>query len=488
MFAPASLSRRTIRAPFGPEPLESRRLLAGYALAEYFPTKAGYTWNYVGTQGGQATTVARTVVADTTAGATLRIDDAASAVGVTASTHTYYRLDADGLWMVRQDNSADVAGDTRITFGQPLKVLSASMRKDQVISWNNVPVSAVVHSQDFGTVSGSGTDTGSARVFGVARVDLPDGTYIPAALKVVIDHTETYTGRVGGQTGTVTAHLIETAFLAPGIGMVKSSARVSGTIKLGGETENVSISSDFLIDSSPLLPSFQTQQLGDGTLKVTGTAGRDTLRVIASSGKVRVSNGARASDLTPPFARIEVYAKDGNDQVTVDYGAVPTYVDAGIGNDLVYTGLGKDTLTGGAGKDTLYAGDGDDRVNGNGTNDQLFGQAGADRIYGGDHNDLLDGGGGVDRLWGDAGNDTIVGGGSNDKLDGGAGDDSILGGAGNDLLTCGGGRDSLFGNDGDDTLYAHDSAADLLDGGAGNDACQKDAGESGVVGIEQILP
>jgi hypothetical protein len=93
----------------------------------------------------------------------------------------------DGLWMVRQDNSADVAGDTRITFGQPLKVLSASMRKDQVVSRNGVPVSAVVHTEDFSTISGSGTDTGSARAFGVARVDLPDGTHIPAAVKVGIE-------------------------------------------------------------------------------------------------------------------------------------------------------------------------------------------------------------------------------------------------------------------------------------------------------------
>jgi Ca2+-binding RTX toxin-like protein len=233
-----------------------------------------------------------------------------------------------------------------------------------------------------------------------------------------------------------------------------SSPALGGTVSL----TNVFIGSQNV--KRDFLPqAVQFAQLNNDVLTVSGTSGNDITGITKSGNTLRVRrNGVLETFDASAVARIEIYGAEGNDIIDFSGTGIPTYVDAGPGNDSITGGVGSDTITGGAGKDTIYGGDGADRLNGNGTADKLYGQAGDDRLYGGEANDLMDGGGGVDRLFGGNGDDTLLGGGSNDKL---------------------------YGEAGNDVLYGQ-TQNDLLDGGDGTDTAHKDAGDS-LTSIESVL-
>ena len=191
-------------------------------------------------------------------------------------------------------------------------------------------------------------------------------------------------------------------------------------------------------DFTPATASFAT--VSGGVLTITGTAASDAFTVTYASNLFTVNrNGTSVNVSASGVTSIVVTGGDGDDVIVLDASVLlPSYIDAGVGNDKIVGGAGKDTLTGGAGKDTLFGGLGDDRLNGNGGHDRAFGEAGKDRLYGGDGNDQLDGGSSTDRIWGDAGNDI------------------------------------LYGQGGNDYFYSRDTLLDTLYGGAGSDSAQFD--------------
>jgi RTX calcium-binding nonapeptide repeat (4 copies)/Bacterial pre-peptidase C-terminal domain len=198
-------------------------------------------------------------------------------------------------------------------------------------------------------------------------------------------------------------------------------------------------------------------ELSGGILSITGTSKADAITVEQIGSNLQAERNTE-NPLSFPIAgvsRIEIAGGAGNDVINFLSIAVPTYVNAGTGNDQVVGGSGNDTLTGGAGKDTLYGGFGDDRINGDGSADQLFGEAGNDRLYGGAGDDSLNGGAGVDRLFGGA---------TGDVNETGTGEDTLVGNSGND---------KLYGQDGND-LFVGGAGADLINGGVGYDIAVKD--------------
>ncbi len=216
-----------------------------------------------------------------------------------------------------------------------------------------------------------------------------------------------------------------------------SSAALGGTVSLPSVTIGAQ---NVMRDFTPSMVQFA--HLANNVLTISGTSGNDVTGVTKSGSTLRVRrNGVLETFDATQVKSMFIYGVDGNDVIDFSGVNIPTYVDAGTGNDLVTGGGGSDTITGGAGKDSLYGGDGNDLLNGSGTADHLYGQGGDDRLYGGDANDYLDGGGGVDRLFGGAGNDTLLGGSSNDKLYGEAGNDSLDGQGQSDLLDGGDGTD-----------------------------------------------
>ncbi len=193
-----------------------------------------------------------------------------------------------------------------------------------------------------------------------------------------------------------------------------------------------------------------------GTLKVYGSAGRDTIALSSVTGKTRVTFNKVSQDFSS-VKHIYVYGLGGDDLISVDHGVMGTYIDGGDADDKITGGDGNDTILGGAGLDILRGGTG---------NDSLTGGAGTDRLEGGAGNNTLLGGTGNDLLWGDAGNDKLYGNDGNDTLHGGDGNDTLDGGAGND---------AIYGEAGNDTLYARDVVKDTVDGGTGNDRARLDA-------------
>jgi cyclophilin family peptidyl-prolyl cis-trans isomerase len=194
-----------------------------------------------------------------------------------------------------------------------------------------------------------------------------------------------------------------------------------------------------------------------GILAINGTGGNDTIIVGEKSGLFQVTlNGVMRNYSTGGISRVQVFAMNGNDTVTIGSGVPATHIDGGGGNDVLNGGDGNDTLTGGAGKNLLNGNNGDDRINGSGGVDVIHGGAGNDRLYGNGGDDFLDGGAGVDHLFGGDGNDQLYGEGSNDKMFGEGGNDKLVGGTGADSEDGGTGSDQGE-QDGSDILTSIES-------------------------------
>ncbi len=115
----------------------------------------------------------------------------------------------------------------------------------------------------------------------------------------------------------------------------------------------------------------------DGTLRISGTAGNDTIVAERVGEAMRVTINGASTDYDPSaLFRIEVRALAGNDSVDILDG-----VTAG----LLYGGDGNDTLIGSDHADLLDGGPGADRLEGRHGNDRFVAKDGqADRLIGGD--------------------------------------------------------------------------------------------------------
>lgn len=128
-----------------------------------------------------------------------------------------------------------------------------------------------------------------------------------------------------------------------------------------------------------------TAYAGGTMLKITGTAGNDTITVTQSGSAYTLRTAAGfARTVRGNFTAIELKGGRGNDRVTVSEAiTTPVFVYGEDGNDTIHSGSGDDRLYGGAGTNWLYGHAGRDTLNtlgGNG-NDGLLGGAGADFFW-----------------------------------------------------------------------------------------------------------
>jgi uncharacterized delta-60 repeat protein len=173
-----------------------------------------------------------------------------------------------------------------------------------------------------------------------------------------------------------------------------------------------------------------TDQTGSASLNgskllVRGSNRDDVITVspdIASGTVVVNVNGAVQTFPGAAIQRVQIGAKDGDDNVT-----------SSVGGDVI---------------STLRGGNGDDDM----------------RLLGDAHG----------RLEGDDDDDLLVGGDRGDRIRGGDGDDLLYGGDGDDDITGDDGFDQLFGEAGDDDLKADDGFHDDVDGGSDDDEARID--------------
>lgn len=244
-------------------------------------------------------------------------------------------------------------------------------------------------------------------------------------------------------------------------------------------------------------------------LTVVGTEAADTItaRMVGSTLRV-VDNGAVRTFASAAVARLAIYARGGNDTVTLDPSvAKPAYIDTGLGGTIGADGHPHgDRVRGGSGADAIHVRSYYADAHGGAGNDFLqvyqgyngaFGDAGDDRIvaFSGGSGTRYGGGAGTDSIEypGDvygmiiqngtsggyyedpAGGHVLAGGEGLDSLAGfenlagGPGPDDVYGTAGNNVLRGGGGNDTLYGRAGDDTFYSGTTGTAYCYGEAGND-------------------
>ena len=171
-----------------------------------------------------------------------------------------------------------------------------------------------------------------------------------------------------------------------------------------------------------LAPGGAWAESGDGDMRITGTAGDDTLFLGAG---IKIVNTGDGNDL--------VIAKSSStDPVDIDGGAGGDIMGGGRGNDTFHVDNSQDMVTDPGGRDLVISaldfqlpkglekltltgmaevGIGNRQANtirGNGLANSLDGDAGNDVLKGGGGNDALYGGVGSDKLTGDAGADRFV--------------------------------------------------------------------------------
>lgn len=233
---------------------------------------------------------------------------------------------------------------------------------------------------------------------------------------------------------------------------------------------------------------------GHGTLTVTGTAGADTVRLVANADnadRFRVE-GQQGVVLfqgsSSAIKHVVVDLKDGDDLFELSSGAQDVYygkvfdVRLGSGKNVARILLDNTTfrsigdgdwtinLTGGGYQDDVTANLGRRASGYTYLNARL--DEGADVFTGAITGNTDDGRTKI-TVDGGYGADTITGSAAADVLNGGGGNDIIHGGAGNDRLNGGAEKDELYGEAGNDYLDGGedgvDADEDLLSGGSGVD-------------------
>jgi hypothetical protein len=197
------------------------------------------------------------------------------------------------------------------------------------------------------------------------------------------------------------------------------TATVTVVLRDTGGTANggvdTSAARTFTITVSPNgLPTTSGARMVGSELVITGAGTNDTVSVSPQGAKVKVTGNLNGSNVNQTFngvTRVRVDTKGGNDSITFASNlTIPTWTDAGAGNDTVTAGNGADEIYLGDGDDTADAGGGNDFVAGGAGEDLIDGDTGNDDLYGGGDNDFVIGGPGVDDLFGQGGNDILVGG------------------------------------------------------------------------------
>ncbi|MCI0638442.1 MAG: C2 family cysteine protease [Gemmataceae bacterium] len=146
--------------------------------------------------------------------------------------------------------------------------------------------------------------------------------------------------------------------------------------------------------------SLSATLFANGVLRVLGTDNADIIRVTQNSSNqiavqgvsINVNGALQASVSAAAVASVEVYARAGNDNVSVETLDKLAKIWGEAGNDMLIGGKSHDYLYGGNGDDTLYGRNGADKLYGEAGNDKLFGEYGADFLSGGPGRDQFTGG------------------------------------------------------------------------------------------------
>src|SRR5688572_1199172 len=239
------------------ESLEPRRLLAStagtVAIADYHPMTAGITAHSSGLEDGVATEETTTTALDSVGGQPVtRFTTVEKSGSTTSTSHEYTSLTRDGLRLHGIDGRQ--GGErVRLVFETPLRFLASRVRPGDLITFTDHPLSAVMDT-DAGRFETDATMTGSSRVEGFERVNLPDGRFLPAALKVTLDFTVDMVISRNDITVSAKLRVIDSTWLGRGIGEVADKGTSTSIIATDESRETSTSTRQSTLDQSSLLP------------------------------------------------------------------------------------------------------------------------------------------------------------------------------------------------------------------------------------------
>jgi hypothetical protein len=325
---PRAVNVRTARHRHGSaiEILESRKLFSSYVTADYFPLAPGASRSYSGTYNdsgglqGSATDL-KTSAADAIGGTSVtRIDDTVS-VGASGSgsESRYYAYGSGGLEFYGQSTP-----QATVTFSHPLLLMHTISHDGDVISWSNVGLKA--NASGAGTsASGTGTDSGSSTVIGEENVATVNGQTI-TAVEVVLDHTESYSLSISGQTASEKAHIIEKFWLLAGFGIVQFSGNVSLTASdSAGDQASETLAESFTSNSVPASLKIHVTNVAANVLSgdVTPSSGLAPLKTTATvTDPLHLWLGLSAVDLGSATSKLASAAVNP-DNIFASLGVIP---------------------------------------------------------------------------------------------------------------------------------------------------------------------
>jgi len=290
-------------------------------------------------------------------------------------------------------DASELSGLSVVIRKDGAEIYSTTATADAVGSFNfdsyglgsfTMDVAATDSDSDWTGDTSSATATRSVLVTNAAPVAQQDMVSVPEDGAVTFnpldDHgsgpdidsdgdTLTVIGVTQPQKGTAVLNSDGTITYTPGVGCNCSQDTFSYTIDDGyGGTaiSTITITIDQYTGAMPV---------SGGVLRVGGAVGDDIITV--SDGNLIV-NGTPHS--LAGVTEVRIWGRAGHDQIDLVGLAIPSFVDAGAGNDIVsggnaedviFGGMGDDTITGGAGNDFLIGGEGKDRIVGSAGHDIL---------------------------------------------------------------------------------------------------------------------
>ena len=451
--------------------------------SDYFPTIAGLTWQYAGTEDGEPWSASVKSLYGTYEGENCFVLETSVPAGDELNWD-YYRLEAGNIGQIYAA-SASPGYTSQMTVSSPTMSGVFSHPDGWNMSWQGVKYNGSVQPSD-----GSGTVTFDATVditeqSSLAPLQLGNGIRFTQAL--VVEYVETGNMRFVYPDYTRDQQLTATtrSWYVRGLGLVKEEYTEQSNWR--ESTGKSGVDSDYDNHELSYVPKWAkyTMMEAGGILRINGTETGDDIRFeISGMNLVTYRNGLPDSDsiMLSPVKGIVIDGLGGDDTIDLSGFSFPATITGGAGNDTITGGSGADLIYGEDGDDVISGGVGSDTIYGNFGNDVIAGGLQRDSIMGGLGDDTITAGDGPDSIYGGDGRDLIRGGKGADYIEGKGKADTIYGSFGNDTIYGNAGDDLIYAEDGDDRVYVNDAPVlvfhDTVYAGAGADVIDRDALDS----------
>lgn len=453
---------------------------------DYFPTTAGLTWQYAGTEDGEPWSGSVKSLYDTYESENCFV--LKTRVPADGEIHRdFYRLQGENIGLIHTMGTyPSSTGQATVT--SPTMSGVFAHPDGWNMSWRGVKYNGswqgswrLTYEATFDTTERSS----------LAPLQLGNGIRFNQVLMVEYVETGNAAFFYPDYTSYERTTAVTRSWYVRGLGLVKEEYTEQTNWR--ESTGDSGVESEHNVHELSSIPDWaKYTTLTSGILQINGTGISDDIRFEAGATELTVYRNGLPE--TVPYAGltgIVINGLDGDDRIDLSALSFPATITGGAGNDTITGGTGADLIYGGDGDDVLSGGAGSDTIYGNFGNDVIAGGLQRDSIMGGWGNDTITAGEGPDSVYGGDGRDLIRGGKGADYIEGKGKSDTIYGGVGNDTIHGNAGDDLIYAEDGDDRVYVNDGESlvfrDTVYAGAGADVIDCDAMDSVIDDEVEVL-